>query len=167
MLTEDANNRSTTITWADPAELVEARKRMSGLEFLRALRDGSLPPPPMASLLGFWLVEAEPGRVVYVATPAEYHYNLIGVVHGGFAMTLLDSTMACSIQTQLAAGTGFTTLEVKVNMVRAITLQAGKLRAIGTIVHPGRSIATAEGRIEDESGKLYAHGSTTCMVMSR
>jgi len=167
MPSQDADKRSTTITWTDPTVLVEARKSMSGLEFLRALRDGQLPPPPMASLLGFRLIEAEPGRVVFEAMPAEYHYNLIGVVHGGFAMTLLDSTMACSIQTQLAAGTGFTTLEVKVNMVRAITIQAGRLHAIGTMVHPGRSIATAEGRIVDETGRLYAHGSTTCMVMNR
>lgn len=167
MPTEPNSNRSTTITWADPSVLVQARKDMSGLEFLRALRDGKLPPPPMASLLGFRLTEAEPGHVVFEALPQEYHYNLIGVVHGGFAMTLLDSTMACSIQTGLEAGTGFTTLEVKVNMVRAITTAAGRLRAIGRLVHPGRTIATAEGRVEDESGRLYAHGSTTCMIMRR
>jgi uncharacterized protein (TIGR00369 family) len=103
---------------------------------------------------------------VFEVTPAEHHYNPIGVVHGGLAMTLLDSAMACSVQTQIPAGSGYTTLEVKINLVRAITSSTGKLRSIGKVLHAGNRIATAEGRLEDASGKLYAHGTTTCIVLN-
>jgi uncharacterized protein (TIGR00369 family) len=88
------------------------------------------------------------------------------VAHGGLALTLLDSAMACSVQTHLPAGTGYTTLEVKVNLVRAVTVQTGKLRSIGKVVHAGNRTATAEGRLEDAAGKLYAHGTTTCIVLN-
>jgi uncharacterized protein (TIGR00369 family) len=138
---------------------------MAGIEFLRAMRDGRLPPPPIAELLGFRLVEVEPGRAVFEVTPGERHYNPIGVVHGGLAMTLLDSAMGCSVQTQMPAGGGYTTLEAKTNLVRAITTETGLLRAIGNVVHVGKRIATAEGRLEDKAGKLYAHSSTTCIVL--
>jgi uncharacterized protein (TIGR00369 family) len=129
------------------------------------MRDGRLPPPPIAELLGFRLVEVEPGRAVFEVTPGERHYNPIGVVHGGLAMTLLDSAMGCSVQTQMPAGGGYTTLEAKTNLVRAITTETGLLRAIGNVVHVGKRIATAEGRLEDKAGKLYAHSSTTCIVL--
>ena len=163
---EKQGPRRVTITWDDPGPLAQASRTLSGLEFLRAIRDGRLPPPPMAALLGFTLTEAEPGRVVFEVLPAEQHYNPIGVVHGGLAMTMLDSAMACGVHTQLPAGTGYTSLEVKVNLVRAITPGAGRLRAIGIVVHPGKRVATAEGRIEDAAGKLYAHGTTTCMIFA-
>lgn len=139
---------------------------MSGIDFLRAIRDGRLPPPPIADLLGFKLVEVEPGHAVFEVTPGEQHYNPIGVVHGGLAMTLLDSAMGCSVQTQMAAGGGYTTLEAKTNLVRAVTEKTGLLRAIGKVVHVGRRMATAEGRLVDTAGKLYAHASTTCIVLS-
>ena len=158
--------RSILVTWDDPTQLAAAGRTLSGLDFLRAMRDGKLPPPPMAALLGLQLVEAEPGHVVFRAVPAERHYNPIGVVHGGLAMTILDSAMACSVQTLLPAGTGYTSLEIKVNLVRAITSATGPIRATGSIVHAGKRTATAEGRIEDAAGKLYAHGSTTCIILS-
>jgi len=139
---------------------------MTGIEFLRAIRDGRLPAPPIAELLGFQLVEVEPGNVVFECVPGKQHYNPLGVVHGGLAMTLLDSAMGCSVQTQMPAGVGYTTLEAKTNLVRAITATTGKLRAIGKLVHLGSRIATAEGRLEDASGKLYAHATTTCMVLN-
>jgi len=139
---------------------------MTGIEFLRAIRDGRLPAPPIAELLGFQLVEVEPGNVVFECVPGKQHYNPLGVVHGGLAMTLLDSAMGCSVQTQMSAGVGYTTLEAKTNLVRAITATTGKLRAIGKLVHLGSRIATAEGRLEDASGKLYAHATTTCMVLN-
>jgi len=139
---------------------------MTGIEFLRAIRDGRLPSPPIAELLGFQLVEVEPGHAVFECVPGKQHYNPIGVVHGGLAMTLLDSAMGCSVQTQMPAGVGYTTLEAKTNLVRAITATTGKLRAIGKLVHLGSRIATAEGRLEDASGKLYAHATTTCMVLT-
>lgn len=159
-------DRSLTISWHDPAELAAAGRTMSGLEFLCAIRDGKLPAPPMAQLLGFRLIDVEPGYVVFEVTPGERHYNPIGVVHGGLAMTLLDSAMGCCVQTRMPVGGGSTTLEAKINLVRAITHKNGPLRAIGKLVHLGSRVATAEGRLEDADGKLYAHGTTTCIVLA-
>jgi uncharacterized protein (TIGR00369 family) len=158
--------RSATIEWSDPMPLAQAARSMPGIEFLRAIRDGRLPAPPIARLMGFDLVEVDTGRAVFEVVPGERHYNPIGVVHGGLAMTLLDSAMGCAVQTHMAAGTGYTTLEAKTNLVRAITAETGKLRAIGRTLHVGKRMATAEGRLEDAAGKLYAHSSTTCIVLS-
>jgi uncharacterized protein (TIGR00369 family) len=139
---------------------------MPGIDFLRAIRDGRLPAPPIARLMGFDLVEIDIGHAVFEVVPGERHYNPIGVVHGGLAMTLLDSCMGCAVQTHMPAGSGYTTLEAKTNLVRAITAETGKLRAIGRTLHIGKRMATAEGRLEDASGKLYAHATTTCIVLS-
>lgn len=158
--------RSLTVSWQDPRALAQAGRAMSGLEFLRAIRDGRLPGPPIAQLLGFHLVEAEPGHAVFEVLPGEQHYNPIGVVHGGLAMTLLDSAMGCSVHTRLPAGTGYTTLEAKVNLVRAITAKTGTLRATGKVIHLGGKTATAEARLEDAAGKLYAHGTSTCLILA-
>ena len=157
--------RTLEINWEDPVALAQAGRSMSGIDFLRAIRDGKLPHPPICGLLGYRLTEVERGHVVFEITPAEQHYNPIGVVHGGIAMTLLDSAMGCAVQTGMPAGGGYTTLEAKTNLVRAITGDTGRLRAIGKVVHLGKRIATAEGRFEDASGKLYAHASTTCIVL--
>jgi len=138
---------------------------MAGIDFIRAMRDGKLPHPPICALLGYRLVEAEPGQAVFEIAAGEQHYNPIGVVHGGIAMTLLDSAMGCAVQTQMPLGGGYTTLEAKTNLVRAITAETGRLRAVGKVVHLGKRIATAEGRLEDASGKLYAHATTTCIVL--
>jgi len=159
-------NRSLTVSWADPAALAAAGRSMAGIDFLRAIRDGDLPPPPLATVLGFRLAEVEPGHAVFECVPGEQHYNPIGVVHGGFAMTLLDSAMGCCIHTRMPAGGGYTTLEAKTNLVRAITEKTGRLRAIGKLLHLGSRVATAEGRLEDASGKLYAHATTTCIVLN-
>jgi uncharacterized protein (TIGR00369 family) len=159
-------NRSVSVTWQDPVQLAQAGRSMTGIEFLRAIRDRKLPSPPIAMLLGFDLVEVEPGHAVFEITPGERHYNPIGVVHGGLAMTLLDSCMGCAVQTHLPIGQAYTTLEAKTNLVRAITAETGKLRAIGKTLHVGKRMATAEGRLEDASGKLYAHATTTCMVLN-
>ena len=157
--------RAMTVTWSDPAELAQSGRSMPGIEFLRAIRDRRLPAPPIAELLGFDLVEVEPGHAVFEVNPGEQHYNPIGVVHGGLAMTLLDSAMGCAVQTHMPAGGGYTTLEAKTNLVRPITAATGKLRAIGKLVHLGKRVATAEGRLEDAAGKLYAHASSTCIVL--
>ena len=159
--------RSLTISWQDPSALAQAGRSMKGIDFLRAIRDGSLPPPPMAELLGFKLVEVDTGHAVFEVLPGEQHYNPIGVVHGGLAMTLLDSAMGCAVQTQMPAGGGYTTLEAKTNLTRAITSQTGKLRAVGKAIHVGSRVATAEGRLVDAAGKLYAHATTTCLVLSQ
>jgi uncharacterized protein (TIGR00369 family) len=158
-------NRTLEVKWHDPAALAQAGRSMSGIEFLRAIRDGDLPHPPICALLNYKLVEVEPGYAVFEITAGEQHYNPIGVVHGGIAMTLLDSAMGCAVQTQMPAGGGYTTLEAKTNLVRAITADTGKLRAIGKVVHLGKRVATAEARLEDSAGKLYAHATTTCIVL--
>ena len=158
--------RTLTVEWNDPAALAAAGRSMAGIDFLRAMRDGKLPPPPIAQLMGFRLTEVEPGHAVFECMPGEQHYNPIGVVHGGLAMTLLDSAMGVCIHTRLPVGTGYTTLEAKTNLVRAISDKTGRLRAIGKLVHLGSRIATAEGRIEDAAGKLYAHATTTCIVLN-
>lgn len=158
--------RELSISWSDPAALAAAGRRMSGLEFLRAIRDGELAPPPIAALLGMQLAEVDDGRAVFACVPGEQHYNPIGVVHGGLAMTMLDSAMTCAIQTRAAAGSGFTTVEAKTNFVRPIIAATGRIRAIGTLIHAGSRLATAEGRIVDAAGKLYAHATTTCIVLS-
>jgi uncharacterized protein (TIGR00369 family) len=158
--------RSATIEWSDPMPLAQAGRSMAGIDFLRAIRDKRLPGPPIAQLMGFELVEVDTGHAVFEIVPGERHYNPIGVVHGGLAMTLLDSAMGCAVQTHMPAGTAYTTLEAKTNLVRAITAQTGKLRAVGKTLHVGKRMATAEGRLEDAAGKLYAHSSTTCIVLS-
>ena len=158
--------RSVTVEWNDPLTLAQAGRSMAGIDFLRGIRDRRLPAPPIAKLLGFDLVEVEPGHAVFEIVPGERHYNPIGVVHGGLAMTLLDSCMGCAVQTHMPAGSGYTTLEAKTNLVRAITAETGKLRAIGRTLHVGKRMATAEGRLEDASGKLYAHATTTCIVLN-
>jgi uncharacterized protein (TIGR00369 family) len=157
--------RSLTVSWSDPQALAEAARSLPGLEFLRAIRDGRLPAPPMAELLGFRLVEVDPGHAVFEVFPGERHYNPIGVVHGGLAMTLLDSAMGCAVQTLVPAGAAYATLEAKTNLTRAITSASGRLRAIGKLLHMGNRVATAEGRLVDGEGKLYAHATTTCMVL--
>lgn len=158
-------DRTLEISWQDPVALADAGRSMAGIDFLRAIRDGKLPHPPICALLGYRLVEVEPGRAVFEITAGERHYNPIGVVHGGIAMTLLDSAMGCAVQTRMPAGGGYTTLEAKTNLVRAVTMETGPLRAIGSVVHLGRRVATAEARLEDRAGKLYAHASTTCIVL--
>jgi uncharacterized protein (TIGR00369 family) len=157
--------RTLEVTWEDPLPLAQAGRSMSGIEFLRAIRDGKLPHPPICALLNYRLVDVEPGHAVFEGTPGEQHYNPIGAVHGGLAMTLLDSAMGCAVQTKMPAGGGYTTLEAKTNLVRAVTSETGKLRAIGKIIHLGKRVATAEARLEDREGKVYAHATSTCIVL--
>lgn len=146
--------------------LAERSREMDGLTFMRALMEGELPPPPIAELLGFRPVEVAEGRAVFALDPAERHYNPIGSVHGGVPATLLDSAMGCAVQTTLPAGTGYTTLELKVNFVRAITAASGRVLCEGEVVHRGGKVATAEGRVwVEETGRLHAHGTTTCLIL--
>jgi uncharacterized protein (TIGR00369 family) len=160
------STRSRTYTWDDPMALRDAGAGLSGLEYLKAVFERRLPPPPIAATLDFTGAEVEEGRAVFVGQPAEFLYNPIGVVHGGFAMTILDSAMGCAIHSTLAAGEGYTSLETSVNFVRPITLETGRMRCEGKVVHRGGRVATAEGRLVAEStGKLLAHGTTTCLVM--
>ena len=158
-------DRSLTVTWQDPMQLAQSARSMSGIDFLRGVRDGTIQPAPIQELIGMKLAEVEPGRAVWELEPAEQHYNPIGVVHAGIAATLLDSAMACAVHSTIPLGKGYTTLEFKINLVSAVTTKTGVLRAIGKVVHGGRQTATAEARLEDAAGKLYAHGTTTCIIL--
>jgi len=153
------------VSWEDPGELGEQARAMRGLDFLEAIRDEELPPAPIQRLLDFTLTEVEEGRVVFTAEPGEQHYNPIGVVHGGLAATLLDSAMGAAVHSTLPEGQGYTTLETKFNLVRAITADTGPIEAEGRVVHRGRQVATAEGHLRDGAGKLLAHGTSTCLIV--
>lgn len=135
-----------------------------GLGFLQAIIAGTLPQPPIGETLGFHLSEAEPGRAVFTGLPEFRHYNPIGTVHGGYAATLLDSALGCAIFSTLKKGDTWTTLDLKLNYVRAMNKDTGPVRAEGRIIHRGRTVATSEGDLKDASGKLYAHATTTCMI---
>jgi uncharacterized protein (TIGR00369 family) len=135
-----------------------------GLSFLRGLIAGKYPPPPITETLGFALVEVEHGRAKFAGTPSYKFYNPINVVHGGWAATLLDSALGCAVQSTCKKGESYTTLELKVNMVRAITTDTGPVFSEARIVHRGRTVGTAEAYLRDGAGKLYAHASTTCMI---
>ncbi|QIN80593.1 hotdog fold thioesterase [Rubrobacter marinus] len=137
---------------------------MSGLEFLRSMGRGELPGPPIAELMGFGVAEVEEGRVVFECVPAEYHYNPIGTVHGGLACALFDSAMGCAVHSELPAGVGYTTVELKVNFLRPIGIRTGRVLCEGKTIHVGGRIATAEARLLDEGGRLYGHATTTCMI---
>jgi len=136
----------------------------TGLSFLTEMAAGQLPQPPMCATLGFQLAEASQGYACFTGLPEQRHYNPIGTVHGGFAATLLDSALGCAIFTLLDKGETWTTLELKLNMVRPITEATGLLRAEGRVIHRGRTIATSDGTLKDSAGKLYAHATTTCMI---
>lgn len=142
----------------------ETLKTYDGVDFLKAMIAGEFPQPPMCELLGFRLVEVNKGRAAFEGYPQFEHYNPFGAVHGGLAATMLDSALGCAVHSTLPAGDGFTTLELKVNLVRAIKKDTGLLRAEGRILHRGRTVATAEADLKDSAGKLYAHASTTCMI---
>ncbi|MBA4328110.1 MAG: aromatic compound catabolic protein [Polaromonas sp.] len=136
----------------------------TGLEVMQAMLAGALPFPHIADTLDFSLVEVAPGKAVFQGTPQLKHYNPLGSVHGGWYATLLDSALGCAVHTMMPAGRAYTTAELGVNIVRAASDKTGPLRAIGTVIHCGRQLATAEARIVGPDGKLYAHATTTCLV---
>ncbi len=160
-------SRTHTITWEDPMITAREGFELSGFECLEKIVSGEFPPPPILILMNGRFAKLSEGRVVFEAEPAEYHFNPIGSVHGGFAATLLDTAMGCSIHSCLPAGVGYTTLEIKINYVRPLTDKIGIVRCEGTAIHVGARVATAEGRIVDSAGNLYAHGTTTCLLMPR
>ncbi|MGH6961940.1 MAG: PaaI family thioesterase [Dongiaceae bacterium] len=164
-MTSTTAARSRTHTWQDPIASAQTARGVAGLEFLRKIIVGELPQPPIAYTLDYALLEVEPGHAVFGIQPAEIHYNPIGMVHGGIPCTLLDSAMGCAVHSTLPAGVGYTTLELKVNIVKAIGKDTGFLCAEGKLIHAGRTTAVAEGRLVDEAGKLYAHATTTCLIL--
>jgi len=144
----------------------EQLRERSGIDFLSGIGRGETPVPPIGELMGFIPIEAEPGRVVFQGTPGPQHYNPLGTVHGGYAATLLDSCVGCAVHSMLPAGKGYTTLELKVNFIRALTSTVGPVRAEGKVVTVGGQIGIAEGRLTDANGKLYAFATTTCLIFT-
>ena len=142
----------------------EQVRKLSGMEMFQAIFAGELPPPPIGETLDFVPIRMEPGVAVFQGRPQLRHYNPLGTVHGGWFATLLDSAVGCAVHTTLPAGRGYTTLELKVNMVRALNKDVPVVRAEGKVIHAGRQVATAEGRIVGPDGKLYAHATTTCLI---
>jgi uncharacterized protein (TIGR00369 family) len=143
---------------------IEDLRARSGLDFLNGILRGDLPPPPIGVLLDFVPVRVDNGLMIFQGTPGRQHYNPLGTVHGGYAATLLDSCVGCAIHSMLPAGKGYTTVELKVNFIRALTEKTGPIRAEGKVINVGNQVAVAEGRITDAQGRLYAHATTTCLV---
>ena len=170
----------TVARWAAEEEAVRARllpttgvsrpeqvAGKTGLEMLQGILAGELPPPPIAGTLDFLILQVEAGRAVFQGRPQLRHYNPLGVVHGGWITTLLDSAMGCAVHSTLPAGKGYTTLELKVNFVRAVTQDVPLVRAEGKLVQGGKQVAVAEGRLVAPDGKLHAHATTTCLIFDR
>ncbi|MFZ6771657.1 PaaI family thioesterase [Undibacterium sp. SXout7W] len=139
-------------------------KEMTGLEFLQGILNGHHPVAGIGKTMDFFPVEGEAGRIVFQGTPGRQHYNPMGSVHGGYFCTLLDSAVGCAVQSMLPKGMGYTTLEIKVNLIRAMNEKTGPVRAEGKVIQVGRQVGTAEGRIIDSQGKVYAHATTTCLI---
>jgi uncharacterized protein (TIGR00369 family) len=157
--------RSKTITWQDPMVTASFATSLSGLDFLFAIRDGGFPPPPMARLMGFSLVQVDYGLAVFECAPDESAYNPIGVVHGGLVCTLCDSAAGCAVQSTLDAGVAYTSIDINVTYLRPITQDSGPIRATGRTTKPGRRVAYATVEVTDGSGKLLAHATSSCLVM--
>jgi uncharacterized protein (TIGR00369 family) len=153
-----------TLTWTDPRPTAALARQLSGLEFLSRIVDGEIPPPPIQAHMNQRFVSVSEGDAVFEGTPEESHYNPIGVVHAGFAMTLLDSAAACAVHSTLPQGMAYTTLETKVSLLRAITTDTGVMRAHGWIVRPGSKAAFSQADLRDADGKVYATATSTCAV---
>ena len=157
-------DRTRTVTWRDPALGIEAGNTLTGVEYLRAMARGDAPPPPLALLLGFRIEDIEEGKVTVTVEPAEFHYNPLGVVHGGLAATLFDSSLGCAVQSLLPPAHAAPTLQLSINYVRPVTIGTGKLFCSGEVVHMGKRTATAEGRLTDSTGRPYAHATGTFII---
>jgi uncharacterized protein (TIGR00369 family) len=156
--------RERTHAWWDPQLTASAARDVDGLTFLRRLASGEVPPAPIASTLGFTVLEVESGRVVFGLEPAEYHFNPIGSVHGGVFATLLDSAAGCAVHSALPAGTSYTSLDLTVKFLRGLGAGSGPVRCEGLVVHLGGRTALAEARLHDGAGRLCAHATSSCMI---
>lgn len=157
--------RSLHVTWDDPRAAAEMARSMAGLEYLTAVMNGQISAAPIGQLLGIRLVKVEKGSIAIAGQPGEQHYNPIGLVHGGYMSTMLDSAMGCAVHTELPAGAGYSTVALQINFVRPVDDRVRELCAEGRVVHLGKRQATAEGTLRDNQGKLYAHGTSTCLII--
>ena len=156
--------RSRVITWEDPSKSAVAAAELAGIDFLQTVTDGKIPLSPILQTLDFKVVGMEHGKAMFSFEPQEFHYNPIGSVHGGVITAILDSAMGCSIHTLLPQGTGYTTLELKVNFIKAVTIKSGVLTATGKVIHSGSRTALVEAQLTGSDGKLYAHATSTCLI---
>ena len=157
---------SRTITWQDPTVSAAAGAQMAGLDYVRAIQTGEIPPPPIAVVMNYSITELEEGRAVFEGDPGEEHYNPIGVVHGGYAATILDSALGCAVHTTCPAGVGYTSQTLEVKYLRPITRDTGTVRCEADVVYRGRKTAASEARLtKADSGKLLATGTSTCLIL--
>ena len=162
----ESAQHTKTISWVDPRPQAAQALTMTGLDYLRAMMDGTIPPPPIASHINLEMLDATPGVAIMAATPDDSHYNPIGSVHGGFFATLLDSVCGCAVQTTLPAGTGYTSLDLNVSFLRGITTDTGRVIATGRVTKPGSRAAFVEADIKDADGRLLATATSTCLVFA-
>ncbi|MET9225867.1 PaaI family thioesterase [Lentzea sp. NPDC003310] len=158
--------RQRTVTWADPGQTATLARTTPGLDLLRAIASGEIPPPPIAELIGARMVSADKGSVVFTFEPAEFHYNPIGSVHGGVHATMLDTAAGCAVHSTLPAGTGYTSLDLAVRFLRPITTDTGTVTCVGSVVQQGRRTALAEARLVDGAGRLLATATSTCLILA-
>lgn len=158
--------RTLTISWDAPQLQEWSEGLVTGLDYLKELKDGRINPPPVGILVGYNICEVRFGYAAYELTPGEYHYNPFGTVHGGIISTLLDTTMTSAIITTLDKGKRCSTSDVKVNFIKPVTIETGPLRCEAEPIHVGNSLAIAEGRVMDKDGQLYTHGVSTCLIFS-
>lgn len=156
--------RTRTVTWEDPAIGVSAMSTMSGLDYIRAMAAGDVPAPPISALMNMDITEVAEGTVTFTARPDESHHNPIGMIHGGFACTLLDSAAGCAVQTTLPQGYGYTSLEIKVSYLKALSSASGEITCVGRVIKPGKRAAFAEAELRDTTGALIATASSTLLV---
>ena len=159
--------RTRTITWYDPMPTAAAATAMRGIDLLRAIGDGTLPPAPIASVFGLRGVEVGDGRVVFECEPDQSAYNPIGVVHGGLVCTLADTVAGCAVHSTLGAGVGYTSIDINVSYLRPVTSESGVLRATGLVTKRGRRVAFATAAIVDGTGRLVATAGSNCLIMDQ
>lgn len=161
----DNDTRTRTYEWKDPLENLKKASQMAGLDYLQAINAGDIPLPPLSKTLEFGKAEISHGSVAFNFEPQEFHYNTLGTVHGGVITAILDTAMGCTLQSTLPAGILYTTLELKVNFVKAVTVKSKSLTAKGSIIHTGKSTAVIEGKLVDGEGKVYAYSTCTCLLL--
>jgi uncharacterized protein (TIGR00369 family) len=164
MTPTDSGDRTRTISWTDPMLAAATVGRGAGIDFMRALQSGEIAAPPMIVLMNMQIASIEPGAVAFTVQPDESHYNPLGVIHGGYACTVLDTAAGCAVHTTLPAGVGYTSLEIKVNYLRGLSSTTGPLTATGRVVKPGSRVAFAEAELTDSEGRVVATASSTCLV---
>lgn len=157
-------HRKRTIIWEDPKNSARDAASISGLDYLKSIKDGRINPPPIAMLVGYKISEVDNGYAVFELNPEEYHYNPFFTVHGGIISTLLDTTMTASVLSTLQKGISCSTVEIKVNFIRPVTTNTGILRCEARPIHLGKRLATAEGKLKDKNDNLYAHAVSTCLI---